>query len=134
MEVFDGFIAAIASEFKLKFHKDSEGAYTTLISFDNDRSQQVLITLSKDEVGDRIVNYYSIVGKLKGDFGELYKFALQTNSSLLFGAMALVEDTLILRDSMLLQECDPRRFMKSLTYIAAKADEIEEVLLKKNIS
>ncbi len=134
MEVFDGFIAAIASEFKLKFHKDSEGAYTTLISFDNNRSQQVLITLSKDEVGDRIVNYYSIVGKLKGDFGELYKFALQTNSSLLFGAMALVEDTLILRDSMLLQECDPRRFMKSLTYIAAKADEIEEVLLKENIS
>ncbi len=134
MEVFDGFIAAIASEFKLKFHKDSEGAYTTLISFDNNRSQQVLITLSKDEVGDRIVNYYSIVGKLKGDFCELYKFALQTNSSLLFGAMALVEDTLILRDSMLLQECDPRRFMKSLTYIAAKADEIEEVLLKDNVS
>ncbi len=134
MEVFDGFIAAIASEFKLKFHKDSEGAYTTLISFDNNRSQQVLITLSKDEVGDRIVNYYSIVGKLKGDFGELYKFALQTNSSLLFGAMALVDDTLILRDSMLLQECDPRRFMKSLTYIAAKADEIEEMLLKKNVS
>lgn len=134
MEVFDGFIAAIASEFKLKFHKDSEGAYTTLISFDNNRSQKVLITLSKDEVGDRIVNYYSIVGKLKGDFGEFYKFALQTNSSLLFGAMALVDDTLILRDSMLLQECDPRRFMKSLTYIAAKADEIEEMLLKKNVS
>lgn len=134
MEVFDGFIAAIASEFKLKFHKDSEGAYTTLISFEHNRSQQVLITLSKDEVGDRIVNYYSIVGKLKGDFGELYKFALQTNSSLLFGAMALVDDTLILRDSMLLQECDPRRFMKSLTYIAAKADEIEEMLLKKNVS
>ncbi len=134
MEIFDGFIAAIASEFKLKFHKDSGAAYTTEILFDNNRSQRVLITLAKDEAGDRIINYYSVIGKLKGDFCELYKYALQINSSLHYGSMALVEDTLVLRNSLLLQDCDPRRFMKSLTYIAAKADELEEILIKDNIS
>jgi hypothetical protein len=133
MEVFDGFIAAIASEFKFKFHKDSDGVYTTQIIFENNRSQQVLVTLAKDEVGDRIINYYSLIGKLKGDFCELFKYALQINSSLHFGHLALVNETLVLRDSILLQDCDPRRFMKSLTYIAAKADELEELLLKENI-
>ncbi len=133
MEVFDGFIAAISAEFKMIFHKDSRGAYTTKVEFDNDRSQEVLITLSKDEVGDRIINYYSVIGKLKGDFGELFKYALQLNSTLQYGATALINDTLILRDSILLQDCDPRRFMKSLTYIAAKADELEEIFLKENV-
>ncbi len=130
MEVFDGFIAAIAAEFKLKFHKDGPGAYSTEIGFDNDRSQQVLVTLTKDEVGDRIINYYSSIGKMKGDFCELFKYALQMNATLPLGSLALVDDTLVLRNSILLQDCDPRRFLKSLTYIAAKADELEEVLLK----
>lgn len=133
MEVFDGFISAIASEFKIKFHKDSEGNYTTTIEFDNDRSQNVLITLSKDEAGDRIINYYSVIGKLKKDLCELYKFVLQLNATLNYAAVSLSEDTLILRNSILLEDCDPIRFMKSLTYIAAKADELEEMLIKDNI-
>ena len=66
MEVFDGFISAIASEFKIRFHKDAQGSYTTHLEFDNGRSQEVLITLAKDESGDRIINYYSIIGKLTG--------------------------------------------------------------------
>jgi hypothetical protein len=133
MEVFDGFISAIASEFKIRFHKDMQGSYTTNIEFDNDRSQEVLITLSKDESGDRIINYYSIVGKLKKDLCELYKYCLQLNTTLNYGALALLDDTLILRNSILLKDCDPVRFMKSLSYIAAKADELEESLMKENI-
>jgi hypothetical protein len=133
MEVFDGFISAIASEFKIRFHKDAEGTYTTNIEFDNDRSQEVLITLSRDESGDRIINYYSIVGKLKKDLCELYKYCLQMNSTLDYGSLALMNDTIILRNSLLLKDCDPVRFMKSLSYIAAKADELEEMLIKDNI-
>jgi hypothetical protein len=132
MEVFDGYIAAISSEFKMKFHKDAEGAYTTVIEFEDNRSQEVLITLTKDEVGDRIINFYSIIAMLKGDFGELYKYALQLNSNIILGGLALINDNLVLRDSLLLQDCDPRRFVKSLTYIAAKADELEEVFVSKN--
>jgi hypothetical protein len=67
---------------------------------------------------------------MKGDFCELFKYALQMNATLPLGSLALVDDTLVLRNSILLQDCDPRRFLKSLTYIAAKADELEEVLLK----
>ncbi len=133
MHVFDGFIAAIASELKLKFNKTEEGAYTTKIEFDNERSQEVLITLAKDESEDRVIKYYSIVAQLKSDFGELYKFALQTNASLDYGALALMNDTLIIVNSIPLEDCEPVQFIKSLTYIAAKADELEEMLINKNL-
>ncbi len=133
MEVFDGFISAIASEFKIQFHKDEEGSYSTNIEFDNNRSQEVLITLSYDESGDRIINYYSIIGKMKRDYCELYKYALQLNSTMSYGAVALLNERLVLRNAILLEDCDPVRFMKSLTFIAAKADEMEELLIKENI-
>lgn len=133
MEVFDGFISAIASEFKIIFHKDAEGSYITNIEFENERSQEVLITLTKDESGDRIINYYSVIGKLKKDLCELYKYMLQLNSTTDYGAVALLNDTLILRNTILLKDCDPIRFMKTLTYIAAKADELEESLIDENI-
>ncbi len=133
MEVFDGFISAIASEFKIRFHKDSEGSYTTNIEFDNNRSQEVLITLAKDESGDRIINYFSIIGKTKKDLCELYKYCLQLNATLDYGAIGLMSDTLMLKNSIMLKDCDPIRFMKSLTYLAAKADEMEELLIKDNI-
>ena len=77
MELFDGFIAAIASEFKMKFNKTSEGAYTTTIEFENNRSQEILITLNKDESGDRIINYYSVIGTIKNESFELYNFSLK---------------------------------------------------------
>jgi hypothetical protein len=133
MEVFDGFISAIASEFKIRFHKDAEGTYTTNIEFENNRSQEVLITLAKDESGDRIINYFSVVGKLKKDLCELYKYCLQLNATLDYAALGLMDDTLVLRNSIMLKDCDPIRFMKSLTYLAAKADEMEELLIKDDI-
>ncbi len=134
MEIFDGFISAVASEFKIKFHKDSESSYTTNIEFEGDRSQEVLITLRKDESGDRLINYYSVIGSLKRDLCELYKYVLQQNTTFDYGAIGLINNTLVLRNSILLQDCDPTRFMKTLTYIAAKADELEELLLDDDIN
>ena len=110
MEVFDGFISAIASEFKIRFHKDAQGSYTTHIEFENNRSQEVLITLAKDESGDRIINYYSIIGKLKKDLCELYKYCLQLNTTLDYGSLSLLNDTLILRNSILTQGLRPGPF------------------------
>lgn len=133
MEVFDGFIAAIASEFKIKFNKDADGVYTTNIEFENDRTQEVLVTLSKDESGDSLICYHSIVAKMKSDVCELYKYSLKLNSTFNYGALALLNSTLVLRNSILLQDCNPERFLKSLTYIAAKADELEELLIQENI-
>ena len=133
MEIFDGFISAVASEFKIRFHKDDDGNYTTNIEFEGGRSQEILITLTSDESGDRIINYYSVIGKLKKDLCELYKFSLQQNTTFDYGAISLLNDTLILRNTVLLQDCDPHRFMKSLTYIAAKADELEELFIKDNL-
>jgi hypothetical protein len=45
-----------------------------------------------------------------------------------------MNDVMILRNAILLQDCDPRRFMKSLIYIAAKADEIEEMLINEDVN
>jgi len=39
-----------------------------------------------------------------------------------------------MHNSILLENCEPRRFMKSLIYIAAKADEIEEMLVKDDLN
>lgn len=134
MEVFDGFISAVAKEFRIKFHKDSKGSYSTTIEFDNNRQQDVLITLRKDESGDGMISYYSIVCRLKKDLCELYKYALQINSTLDYGALSLMDDSLVLRSSILLEDCDPMRFMKSLTYIAAKADELEESMITQDLN
>jgi hypothetical protein len=133
MEIFDGFISAVASEFKIRFNKDDKGNYTTNIQFDNNRSQEILVTLSRDESGDRIINYYSVIGRLKRDLCELYKYSLQQNTTLDYGSIALLNDTLVLRSTVLLLDCDPHRFVKSLTYIAAKADELEELFVKDNV-
>ncbi len=132
MEAFDGFIAAIGSEFKLKFLKDSEGAYITNIEFENGRKQEILITLSKDESGDRIIHYYSVIAKLNHDSMDLFKYALELNSALDYGAIVLMNGALVLRESILLHHCEPQRFMKSLIYIAAKADELEEILVQSD--
>jgi hypothetical protein len=132
MEIFDGFIAAITSEFKITFHKVKDGIYTTNIEFDNGRAQEVMVTLTLDESGDRLINYYSVIAKVKTGYAELFKYALQMNATIDYGAIALIEDNLILRNTLLLEDCEPHQFVKSLTYIAAKGDEIEEILTKQD--
>lgn len=132
MEIFDGFISAIASELKIPFHKDEEGQYAATIEFDNGRSQEILVTLRRDESGDRVINYHSKILELKSDMPELYKYCLVLNNTFDYGALALNDKTLLMYNSILLEDCDPVRFIKSLIYIAAKADEIEEMLQKED--
>lgn len=132
MEIFDGFISAIASELKIPFHKDGEGHYTTTIEFDNGRSQDMLVTLRRDESGDRVINYLSEIMELKSDMPDLYKFCLVLNNTFDYGALALRDKKLVMYNSILLEDCDPVRFIKSLIYIAAKADEVEEMFQKED--
>lgn len=132
MEIFDGFISAIASELKIPFHKDDEGQYTAIIEFDNDRSQEIMVTLRRDESGDRVINYHSEILDIKTDMPDLYKYCLILNNTFDYGALALRDKTLVMYNSILLDELDPVRFIKSLIYIAAKADELEEMLIKED--
>ena len=132
MQAFDGFISAVAGEFNIRFHKDESGNYSTKIEFEGNRSKEILITLTNDESGDRIINYYSIIGILQKDLAELYKFCLEQNALLDYGAFALLNNMLVLRNTSLLKDCDPHRFVKVLLYIAAKADELEELFVKSS--
>jgi hypothetical protein len=50
-----------------------------------------------------------------------------------YGSIALLNDALVIRSSIMLEECEPHQFMKSLIYIAAKADEFEELFAKDNV-
>jgi hypothetical protein len=132
MELFDGYIAAIASEFNIKFNKEKEGHYTTTIEFENNRRQEVLISLTKDESGDRMILYHSMIGKVGKDSTDIFKKSLQINAALDYGAIVLDKNKLMLRSSILLHHCEPQRFMKNLIYLAAKADELEEKFTKKD--
>jgi ribosomal protein S8 len=132
MELFDGYIAAIATEFNIKFKKESDGHYSTIIEFENNRKQSISITLSKDESGDRMIHYHSMISKIGKDSMQLYKKSLQINCNLDYGAIVLDNNKLMLRSSILLHHCEPQRFMKNLIYIAAKADELEEKFTHKD--
>ena len=133
MEIFDGFISAIASEFKIPFRKDNQGNYTTTLEFEDGRSQDVLICLREDESGDRVIHYHAVViSPFKHSSKNIYKTMLEQNLTLDYGSLALDKDALVMHNTVLLEDCDPRRFMKSLVYVAAKADELEEQLQKDN--
>lgn len=132
MQVFDGFIAAIASEFKLKFHKVEDGVYTTVLEFEGNRSQEVIVALARDESGDRIITNHSVIAKVNGSSPDLFKYSLKLNATIDYCAIALMDETLVLKNALLLEDCDPHQFVKSLIYIAAKADELEEMLTQKD--
>jgi len=133
MEIFDGFISAIASEFKIPFRKDNNGNYSTTLEFENGRSQDILVYLKKDESGDRVIHYHAVViSPFKHSSKNIYKTVLEQNLTFDYGALALDKEALVMRNTVLLEDCDPRRFMKSLVYVAAKADELEEQLQKDN--
>lgn len=132
MQVFDGFIAAIASELKINFNKKSDGKYTADIVFDNNRHQEVLIRLGKDDSGEKVVQYYSVICEIKNETIGTYKFALKANSTLDYGAVALIDNTLVIHCSTAIKKVEPETFIKSLFYIAAKADELEEKLTGKD--
>ena len=132
MELFDGYIAAIASEFNMKFDKESDGIYNTRIEFENDRHQDVLIKLLDDESGDKMIHFYSNIMNLKDDSLMLFKHSLQINSELDYGAIVMKDDKLMLKNAILMHQCEPQRFMKNLVYVAAKADELEEQFTNKD--
>ena len=51
-----------------------------------------------------------------------------------YGSLALRGKELVMYNSILLNGCEPIRFIKSLIYVAAKADELEEMLIKDDLN
>jgi hypothetical protein len=134
MEIFDGFISAVASELKIPFHKSKSGYYTATIEFDNGRSQDMEISLRNDESGDRVINFLSVVVSLERENMEFYRNCLRMNMEFDYGTLALRGNELVMYNSILLTGCEPRRFIKSLVYVAAKADELEEMFVKEDVN
>lgn len=134
LEIFDGFINAVASEFHIPFKKESDGEYSALVEFEGGRHQKVLISFDKDDQGDPMINYYSVICKLEDTAPDLLREALLLNTTLTYGAIALMEDdSLIMHHASFLKDLDPQRFIKSFLYIAAKSDELEEQLTGEDV-
>ena len=135
LEIFDGFIGAVSTELQIPFHKERDGEYSTIIEFEGGRRQKVLISFDKDESGDPMINYYSVICKLEVEAPELFKQSLMMNTSLTYGAIALLEDnSLIMHQATFIKDMDPQRFIKSLLYVAAKSDELEEEFTGLDVS
>ena len=134
LELFDGFLAAVSTETHIPFHKEANGKYHAHVEFEGGRHQNVLITMGEDDMGDATINFYSVICKVPSDNCDLLKDALRLNISLTYGSIALMDDSLIIHRTYFLQDIEPERFLKSLIYVAAKADELEEVMIKEDVS
>lgn len=132
LKTFDGFIAAVSTETKIPFHGDEEGKYTAELQFDNGRGQKVFVVLDTDEAGDGIVRYYSVICQLSEEQQtlELFRDLLKLSVSFDYGAIGLTGNTLIISQTVMLKTLEVSNFMKSLIYVAAKADELEETFVK----
>jgi len=135
LEIFDGFISAVSTELQIPFKKERDGEFSANIEFEGGRHQKVLISFDTDDQGDPMINYYSVICKLEQDNPELFKESLLMNTALTYGSIALMDDnSLIMHQATFIKDMDPQRFIKSLLYVAAKADELEEELIGEDIS
>lgn len=128
VDIIGEFISAIEAETHVEFKKESEDTYIARIEFEGGRFQKVMVSFSKDESGDPTVEYYSRVTEITEENTELYKTALKINLQLIYGALAVLDNHLIIVQTLFLKDLDPQRFIKSLFYVAARADELEEEL------
>ncbi|MDH4199117.1 MAG: YbjN domain-containing protein [Spirochaetia bacterium] len=135
LEIFDGFIDAVSSEFHIPFKKENDGEYSAMVEFEGGRHQRVLISFGRDDQGDPMISYYSVICKLDEPSPDLFREALLLNTNLTYGAIALMDDnSLIMHQATFLKDLEPQRFIKSFLYVAAKADELEEQLTGEDIS
>lgn len=133
LEPFDAFIAAVAAETHIPFKKQKDGVYLANIEFEGGRHQKVTVALKKDESGDSIIEYTSLIAEIQEKQCDLYQIALETNMNLTYGALAIDNGNLVIKQVSFFKDRDPQRFMKSLSYVAARADEMEEDLTLKDI-
>lgn len=131
---FSIFIDAINEETDLKIIKEEENVYSTDIDFeDTTRKQRVLIKYLKDQMKNEIVTFYSIICPLPQNLeAEFLKQSLMLNASFSCGSISIQDEHLIMFYSYFFQGLEPEQFIKTLLYIAAKADELEEVLVKQD--
>ncbi len=127
LEIFDGFIAAIQVEMNIHFIKETENRYFADIPFEGERLQKVLVFLDEDSTGDSTVNYYSVICKINTDEVTTLLNALELNLSLDYGSIALMEEMLVIHQTYFVKDLDPERFIKSLFYVAAKANELQDL-------
>lgn len=88
------------------------------------RSQTVFASLFKDD-GAEMVRYMSVIGDAATIDGSRAKMALELNSKLPHGCLAILNDQLVMTDTRPLATTTPESSAKAVKYLAMKGDTFE---------
>ncbi len=90
--------------------------------------RQQLVTLEFFEFeGSDLVRLYSTIGRARALAAERLALALQVNARLAHGALAVRDEDLVVTDTLLLEDADPREISAALRYLAETADYYEKI-------
>lgn len=90
------------------------------------RQQVVLLEFFEFEDND-LVRLYSIIGSSDGLGAERLALALQVNARLAHGALAVRDGELVMTDTLLMADANPRVLSAALRYLAETADYYEKI-------
>lgn len=105
----------------------SDGTTAITVVLSDGRKQDMFVRRYEEE-GLPLARIVTHVGPLSRLSGEKTIQALRMNAELRFGAFAIVEDHLVMTDSVLLAETEVEEFEHSLRYLAREADLAEKFL------
>ncbi len=104
---------------------DGTTAITVVLA--DGRKQDVFVS-RREEEGLPLARIVTHIGPLSRLSGEKTLHALHMNAELRFGAFAIVDEDLVMTDSVLIAEADVEELEQSLRYLARQADQAERFL------
>ena len=110
-----------------KVEKEADGARTIEVQLADDRSQLIRIRLA--DLGDRF-GLCATFGTLVGQLKDLdCQKALRLNASTVhFGAIAVMDDMVVIRETLRLATCDPDEILFAVSELATLGDALEKEL------
>jgi hypothetical protein len=94
------------------------------------RRQTVFQDLIDDEDGEQLMRLYSIIGDASIMDEIRLRAALGINNRLRHGAIAIMDDQLVLTDTFMVEHTDQAELEESILYLARKADDFERYIFE----
>jgi len=94
------------------------------------RTQTVFQDVIDDHDGEQLMRLYTIIGDASIMDEIRLRAALGINNRLRHGALAIMDNQLVLTDTFLLGHTDKTELEESILYIARKADDFERFIFQ----
>ncbi|MBI2213367.1 MAG: hypothetical protein HYU52_06945 [Acidobacteria bacterium] len=108
-------------------HDEGESWVDFTVMTEGDRSHRVRLTEFRHE-NIAFVRFTSVIGSAEVIDPRRTLSALGLNAHLVFGAIAIVQNELVLTESLPLGMIEPRAAMLTISYLAQQADRYESVM------